>query len=298
MKLPFSTKDSLNFIGWILSKNLKSKTANKYLSGIRQWHLCNGFDEPLLRSPLVKQVLSGATNFDALNKIAPTKRRLPVTITAMKLIKRLLGKLNWPEEKKTRVWFTACIAWAGSFRIHEILSREKKRFDPVTTLIGKRFRVKETKIEETKTEIIIIRLRCPKEDKSGKGVSLEIFKDRTFMCPVQAWYSWRNTANFPLESDKPVIREASGVAYTGAAFQKDLHTIIGPTIQRMGKGKMTTHSFRAGKASELAKHGYSEKEIKRVGRWHSNAYLNYTKLPRQERLLDARAIQDIIRNKE
>ena len=215
----------------------------------------------------------------------------------MKLIKRLLNKLDWSEEKRSRVWFTACLAWAGSFRIHEILSREKKKFDPITTLMGKRFKLKETTIGDTRTEIMIVRLKCPKEDKSGKRVTLEIFRDNTFMCPVQAWYKWRSKAIFPVDQDKPVIREASGVAYTGATFQKDLHTIIGPTMTKMGKGKMTTHSFRAGKASELAKHGFSEQEIKRVGRWHSNAYLSYTKLPRQERLLDARAIQEIIGNK-
>ena len=128
IKLPFSIADTLTFIGWILSQKLKASTANKYLCGIRQWHLCNGFDEPLLRSPLVKQVLNGAANFDALNKVQPKKNRLPITITAMKLLNRLLNKLKWAEEKKTRVWFTACLAWAGSFRIHEILSKEKKKF--------------------------------------------------------------------------------------------------------------------------------------------------------------------------
>ena len=265
LELPFNTKDTLNFIGWLLSKNLKSSTAKKYLSGVRQWHLSNGWDEPLLRSPLVKQVLEGATNFDALKEMPPTKNRLPITITAMKLIKRLLNKLQWTDERKSRVWFTACLAWAGSFRIHEILSREKKKFDPVTTLIGRRFKLKTSTIQGTKTEILIVRLKCPKEDKTGKGVTLEMFRDDTFMCPVQAWYNWRSKSIFPLDSEKPVVREASGVAYTGAAFQKDLHTIIGPTMERMGKGKMTTHSFRAGKASELSKHGFSEKEIKRVG---------------------------------
>ena len=66
LSLPFSKSDTLMFIGWILSKKLKSSTASKYLSGIRTCHLANGWDEPLLRDLLVKQVLDGAANFDKL----------------------------------------------------------------------------------------------------------------------------------------------------------------------------------------------------------------------------------------
>lgn len=297
LSLPFSKSDTLMFIGWILSKKLKSSTASKYLSGIRTWHLANGWDEPMLRDPLVKQVLDGAANFDKLQQKEKKDRRLPMTIVAMKLLNKLISKQYWPKEKKTRVWFTACLAWAGSFRIHEILSRQKRKFDPTTTLIGKRFKIKQVNIDDQRTEIISVFLRCPKEDKSGKGVTLEIFKDETFMCPSKAWYDWRKTCSFPLDPNKPLIREASGSAYTGKAFQKDLTTAMGPTIAKMGRGKFSTHSFRAGKATELAKNGFSEEQIKRTGRWHSDAYLSYTKLPRQQRLLDAKQIRNIVENK-
>ena len=90
LNLPFTIQDSLTFIGWMLQRGLQANTASKYLSGVRMWHLAQGFDEPLLRNPITKQVLRGATNFNNLNRLKGKKRRLPMTIIAMKLLKKFL----------------------------------------------------------------------------------------------------------------------------------------------------------------------------------------------------------------
>jgi len=68
------------------------------------------------------------------------------------------------EQRKTsRIWFTACLAWAGSFRIHEILSVEKKKFDPTVTLLGSRTKISEVKISNEKHKIMSIFLKSPKK---------------------------------------------------------------------------------------------------------------------------------------
>ena len=245
LNLPFSNKDSLTFIGWLLGKGLRSNTASKYLCGVRMWHLANGFDEPLLRSHITKQVLKGAANWDKLHRAASNRvNRLPMTICAMRLLHKFLGRQRWSQEKRARVWCTASICWAGSFRIQEVLSKEGKRFDRLTTLIGSRIKLKTFSINNVATESMSLFLRCPKEDKSGKGVFVEIFHDGTFMCPIQAWHKWRKWAPFPVEDDKPVIREPSGVAYTGASFQKDLKCLTAPFVAKLNRGTFSTHSFR------------------------------------------------------
>ena len=38
-----------------------------------------------------------------------------------------------------------------------------------------------------------------------------------------------------------------------------------------------THSFRIGRASDMATEGYSENQIAMVGRWNSDAYKRYIK---------------------
>jgi hypothetical protein len=48
-------------------------------------------------------------------------------------------------------------------------------------------------------------------------------------------------------------------------------------------GKFTTHSFRIGLASELARLGCTDEEIKEAGRWSSRAFESYIKLKRTKR---------------
>ena len=58
---------------------------------------------------------------------------------------------------------------------------------------------------------------------------------------------------------------------------------------------VSSHSFRSGLATAMARHGYSDEEIQRQGRWASAAFLSYLKLGRstrlqqQERLAEAMA---------
>ena len=48
-------------------------------------------------------------------------------------------------------------------------------------------------------------------------------------------------------------------------------------------GIIKSHSFRSGVASEMARRGQKSEEIKGIGRWSSEAYLNYVKLPQTRR---------------
>ena len=52
----------------------------------------------------------------------------------------------------------------------------------------------------------------------------------------------------------------------------------------------SSHSFRAGAASMMAAIGYSDEEIKAVGRWSSRAFMEYIKLPRTQRAEIARKL--------
>ena len=44
-----------------------------------------------------------------------------------------------------------------------------------------------------------------------------------------------------------------------------------------------SHSFRSGVASMMGSQGFSDEEIKLVGRWSSRAFTAYTKLARTQR---------------
>ena len=70
-------------------------------------------------------------------KLGNKEERIAVTVPVMKLLKRRIRKMKWPEAQKRLVWAVCCVGWNGSFRIHEILSKKKKEFDPLCTLLEK-----------------------------------------------------------------------------------------------------------------------------------------------------------------
>ena len=124
------------------------------------------------------------------------------------------------------------------------------------------------------------------------GVNIELFSTGTFTCPVDAWGKWQRVSGVRVSPLKPVFRLDCGRCLTGKQFNKELKSLLGKHINYNEK-KFLSHSFRSGFASMMAEVGYSDTEIMRQGRWHSDAFLAYCKTGRGSRLREQR---DLARN--
>ena len=139
-----------------------------------------------------------------------------------------------------------------------------------------------------KSEIILmVHLKCPKEDKLQNGVTVELFSTDTMTCPVSAWLKWCKVSKVSHCLTKPAFRKEDGSCMTGNQFNKDIKSVLGKVIN-YEENKYLSHSFRAGLASMMAASGYSDEDIKRQGRWHSNAFQLYCKTGRANRLREQR----------
>ena len=107
------------------------------------------------------------------------------------------------------------------------------------------------------------------------------------MCPIKAIKNWLQASILQKSSDLPIFRTETGECYTGADFNHDL---IKLTSGYLEIGKLRAHSFRSGVATEMARNGFTDEEIKRQGRWSSQAYLNYIKLNRLQRIKISRSL--------
>ena len=88
MEIPFDTTKMLNLVGWMINRGLKSSSISVYISALRMYHLALGYNEPVLREPIIKLILKGKSNWDMVQrKLAGKVGRLPVTNLALKLIK-------------------------------------------------------------------------------------------------------------------------------------------------------------------------------------------------------------------
>ena len=292
MALPLDDTKTLIFVAWLLNRGLQARTISTYLAGIRQTHLAKGLISPTLRPDVVKQVLTGAGNLDRLrNTLEEKPKRLPVTVTIMKLLKLEIKESELVNEKKLLLWAVATLCFNGAFRIHEILSHTEKQFDPNFTLLLRDINLKTLNINKVSVNIIQVRIKSPKTDRIGVDAIIDVYESKGPLCPVKAFKKWKQYASH-LSSASPAFRDESGRPLTGAKFNKILKSFLGKHINYK-LGKISSHSFRSGMASLLGTLGYSDEEIQAVGRWSSRAFLAYLKLPRTQRLQMARKIGEM-----
>ena len=289
LSLPLNDKKVLTFVAWLLGRNLQSRTISAYLSGLRQVHLAQGIALPSLRPTLIQQILAGATNIDILRsrmKLKPV--RLPVTATLMKLLKLEIKESTECKEKKKLLWAVATLCFNGAFRIHELLSKTVKLYDPNFTLLLNDIAVKSIKIGREKVKIIQVKIKSPKTDRIGVDQIVDVYESTGPLCPVKALLSWHATASHR-RADAPAFLDEHGSPLTGKKFNIYLKTYLSKYLNYT-KGKISSHSFRAGMASLLGTLGFTDEEIQAVGRWNSRAFTAYLKLPQTNRLAMARAI--------
>ena len=121
---------------------------------------------------------------------------------------------------------------------------------------------------------------------------MEIFETGLYNCPVKAFQKWREFSKVEEQPKLPVFRTGDSCCYTGKQLNKRLGELTKVLNTHIKGGKVTSHSFRAGISSEMCRAGYSEQDIKAVGRWSSGseAYKLYCKLPRTHRAKLARTL--------
>jgi integrase len=289
MELPLTKEDVLEFVGWLASeRNVKAGTINSYLAGIRQMHILKGMEPPVIRTNLLKFLLQGQKNKDNIRARAEDNiKRLPMTMTVMRLLKEEIRR--WPADinQKLLAWAIATVAFHGAFRIHELLSKTESQFDPDFALLGKDIKLK--KMAEGK-RILELTLKCPKENKTGKAVVIDIFETEGALCPIKAYSRW--LSRYPQESNMPAFRDKAGVPVTGAKMNRWLKELLEKHVN-YDKARFTGHSFRIGLATTLGTLGFSNDDVKEAGRWSSNAYEVYMTLPRRRRQAVAQKISQL-----
>ena len=294
MELPMTEEDIIIFIGWLIEvRNVKAATINCYLSGIRQLHTAKGIEIPNIRTELVRSIMTGKKNLDGISsRKGKEPQRLPITMTMMRLLKNQIRKWIVPLEQRLLMWAVCSLAFHGAFRISELLSKSAVQFDPDFVLLTDDITIKEEG-KEKGAKFLEVKLKCPKENKVGKAVLIEVYESGGTLCPVKAFERWRNMTNS--EAGLPVFREADGALLTATKFNKWLRNRLEEHIDYR-KGKFTSHSFRIGLATTLGTKGFSDDDVKEAGRWNSNTYEIYMRLPRSKRLDVAKRIGELEKN--
>jgi integrase len=291
LSLPFNERKTLIFIDWLVRiRKLRGATVNSYLAGIRQLHIVNNFDAPVIRTGLVKLVLKGISNRDRILKRSENPAgRLPMTINTMLMFKNAISSSHLNGHDKRLIWAVATLAFAGGFRIGELLSKHEATFDPDFTLLAKNV---STSTDKHGRVTIHVHLKCPKETKSATPTLVDVFQSDGDICPVKAFLTWSKLRS--RNQNEPLFRFDNGTPLTGTRMNRLIDQLLNPYVDR-NIGKFNSHSFRIGLASMLANAGLPDDELQAIGRWSSRAFEVYLKLKRTKRMSVGKKVTELIR---
>ncbi len=117
-----------------------------------------------------------------------------------------------------------------------------------------------------------------KTDRNHRGVSVRMFRSFTRICPVDLLAEVWTAA--PIQSDDaPLLQDDRGLPLSYRAllyFIKQQVRAFGMDPDSFG-----AHSLRIGGASQLAASRFSEAQIQALGRWTSDCYQRYLRLPEE-----------------
>ena len=193
------------------------------------------------------------------------RKRAPITPSMLKTININLFNSSHVYEDKVMLWAALLTAFYGFLRVSEYTSDRKKTFDPTTTLLF-------SDMHFTSDGSVTILLKASKTDPFRDGVMLRIAPNGSSLCPVQAlrhFYYCHPSKTGPL------------FTFQNGRFlsRSDVNSLLVSTTD--GVANISSHSLRIGAASTAAAAGCPKWLIQALGRWSSDCFRAYIRIPRK-----------------
>ena len=171
------------------------------------------------------------------------------------------------------LWAAACTGFFDFLRTGEFTVSSTRDYDS-----GVHLNWSDLAIDDHRSPSLIrLHIKQSKTDPFRQGVEIFLGKTNSAVCPVQAMVQYIGVRRpgpgplFILESGAPLTR-----SFLVAKLQAALKGL------GMDQSLYNGHSFRIGAATTAAQQGVEDSLIQILGRWRSDAYKTYIKLPRAQ----------------
>ncbi|KAF5382385.1 hypothetical protein D9757_009774 [Collybiopsis confluens] len=241
-------------------------TVLKYLSGIRAWHLAQGWRPPLSENDFATIRFSSR----GLARIQGTRRlKPPCPPITIPMMRALLLSLNLEDGFDACLWAACTCAFWGLMRWGEVSVRSRPSFSPNSSItradahllvdsLGKEY----------------IRLDLPKAKTAEPGRSQSVFLPTGGdLCPAAALINLERVV--PASGRDPLFSWKDNSGSICPLVRKSSLSRVNSVFASMGWGNAFGHSFRIGGASYLLAQGVSPEIVRIAGRWRSLAYELY-----------------------
>lgn len=247
------------FIAHMYRNGLSHSTVNCYISGLSFYSKINNIED-FTQMFIVRKMIVGMKRTRS-----KCDTQLPITRELLKKIMAILPSIcsNSYEAKLFKAAFS--LAFYGFFRVGEVTVCKMDK-QSHTNKVGN------VKLSSDNIEIF---LSLSKTDQFGKGTTICISEQKVkAYCPVNnlgAFLQSRPSGDGPLFCHfdmKPLTR------YQFSSVLKKSLSVSG-----VPNSRFTSHSFRIGMATSCAMEGMPDEQIMKLGRWKSEAYMRYIRIP-------------------
>ena len=234
-----------------LTHTHKPQSIKFYLSALRMLHLEYNLPDPTADALNLRRLMRGIKRVHGTS----SDSRLPITPSLLRSFASLLN-LSFPDH--LTFWAAILLAFFAFLRSGELLSLH--RSDLHRTTEGYQVHIRQSKTDPFRSGAVIRVL--PSGDTS--------------LCAVTA-----------LDSYLVARGSAEGMLFrfqTAAFTRQRLNSLIHDLASRCGVDprRYSSHSFRIGAASTAAAAGIPDWRIQALGRWSSDCYRRYIRLPADE----------------
>jgi hypothetical protein len=203
---------------------------------------------------------------------APPKQKSPITIELLERLKNLA----YSTYDTYMIWAAMNLGYFGLLRAGEYCTTESTFKVERDLCLGDILCEKDS---------LVVLIKHSKTDKNSNGIKICIGCSGRSVCAVctMIHYNLKNRKTmFGSNPHIPLFIFPDGTALSRAVFTKHIKLQI--AMLGYNSDSYSGHSLRAGGCSDAARNGLSDWEIKVMGRWTSNAYERYIRLPLEFRL--------------
>lgn len=268
--LPISPALMKQFVVWASKKStniakedesVKSSTLKAYIAGIKAWHLFHNKEYPYQVDRAIKTLLK-ATRMTEAKFEDIDRKRSPVQLSDLIILLEILPSQG---EAGIAMLCVALVAFWGTGRLGELLSDNPRKTLP---------RWDDLEWNEDRS-IVKIALHNAKTARPGEVQYISLERQNSLLDPVSMLEEWFAFRHRKLSDEIFVVHVNDKKTRLGKQATISQLRSIWNTKRSKKKQMLHGHSFRIGGASLRWNLGADREEVKRAGRWASNAYIIY-----------------------
>ena len=216
---------------------------------------------------LLKRVQAGIARLRMLKGTAP-RVQLPITPHVLSRIHKFLSSSS--DQDKTVILAVATTAFFRFFQRGELLPTSAAAFNATTDLAWGDVVVDNRR----NPRMLQIHLITSKTQQFGPGVDVVLGTAGATLCPVTVM------VQYIAERGSQPGASPTKTALTKAQFVSRIRAIL--QLLGLPHCDYAGHSFRIGAATTAASMGVEDSMIQTLGRWHSAAFLQYIRTPKEQ----------------